>query len=304
MKTNWATTFGGENQGATRTKKLHLVLAFAGLLLATPTLLLASPALNLPAHHIQQVEMKEARSPDYTQWQNFLTFSNTTTRVPLARSAVRRIAGLEDFHTGFDPASLKLCWLKEGELLWICWTTHSLGSGHYMYDGHVVLQLRGDSIRELFRDHFSSAARGGWAAEHCASLEIGYDDKAMRFTFTRRTLEVNGDTKPPKVSLPFLTVIQGDNGTMYLSKVNTIDTWHYKLAGDRLKFLGGTTALDLGEDQQPFEEIVKSFHVSRAALEKLNPALRSQSQASGVVLLDTKLKAYQTSSHDGLPLEK
>jgi len=265
--------------------------------------------LDLTAHRIEQANehSKPYQGGVWTEWQNVLVFSNSNISTPLARSGIVRFGS--DFHEdhGFDPASLKLQWLKEGELLWISWTTFYLGSGGYTHDGHVVLQIRSGQARELFRNHFESVAKGGWGAQYFSSLKITYDDRDRTFTFSRRNTEINGDMGTPKIPnpYPFTTAFTNDDGQIgFGSKVHTLKTWQYKLAGNRLKFMRGTEAIDLGHEMQPIEEIVEGFHINRAALEAMNPALRGQREATGIVLIRRELKPYETSSDDGLRGDK
>lgn len=252
--------------------------------------------LDLTTYRIEQVQNKNAEpydGPDWIERRNFLIFSNSTIRVPLARSAVAQ----SDSLYGFDPASLKLHWLKQNELLLISWTTFRLGSGGYTRDGNVILQIHDDQGRELFRDHILSVAKGGWAAQNFSSLKITYNDSDKKFKFSRRSIAINGDTGTPdaRPPFPFTTTFTNDDGeACYISEVHTIDTWRYKLAGSKLKFMDGSSAVDLRNEAQPIEEIVKGFHVTRAALEWMNPGIRGQQEATGVVLLDKKLKRYET----------
>lgn len=258
--------------------------------------------LDLATYRIEQVRDKNAApldGPDWIAWQNFLVFSNSNIRIPLARSATWRF---EDNH-GFDPASLKLVCLKYDELYLLSWTTFRLGSGGYTHDGNVIFQFQGGKGHELFRDHIESVAKGGWLSQDFASLKITYNDSDRTFKLTRRSTAINGDMGVPDIRhpLPFTTTFTNDEGQVgYVSRVHTIDTWDYKLAGNKLKFLRGCSAVDVGNEAQPIEEIVKGFHITRAALELMNPAIRGQHTVTGVVLLDKKLKPYEVSSYDGL----
>jgi hypothetical protein len=71
-----------------------------------------------------------------------------------------------------------------------------------------------------------------------------------------------------------------------------------------LKFLRGNSAVNLGDEVQPIEDIIKSLHVTNAALVLMNPGLRGQRAATGVVILNEKLKPYEMSSDDGLGGDK
>jgi hypothetical protein len=261
--------------------------------------------LDLTAYRIDQVLNKNDVPYDgsnWRAWQNFLVFSNSNIRLPLARSAV---APGENY--GFDPASLKLQWLKQDKLLLISWTTFHLGSGGYTHDGNVILQIHGDQGRELFRDHIESIAKAGWAAQEFSSLKIAYNDSDRTFKFTRRNTAINGNMGVPDIRrpYPFTTTFTNDAGEAgYISKVHMIDTWHYKLVGSRLKFLRGSSAVDVGDEAQPIEEIVKGFDITRAALELMNPGIPGQQEATGVVFLNKKFKAYEISSDDGLHGDK
>ena len=263
----------------------------------------------MAAYRIEQVQNNNAAPhfdvPNLTkkEWHNLLVFSNSSIRVPLARSGLFDFGGVPREDIGFDPASLKLEWLKEDELLWISWTTFRLGSGGYTHDGHVILQIQGDQSRELFRDCFESIAKGGWAAQYYSSLNISYSESTRIFTFSRRSTAINGNMGVPDIRhpFPFTTTFTNDDGQVaYISKVHTIGRWHYKPAGSKLKFLRGSSAVDLGDEAQQIEEIVKGFHITRAALELMNPGIRGQHKATGVVFLDKKLEPYETSSDDGL----
>jgi hypothetical protein len=68
--------------------------------------------------------------------------------------------------------------------------------------------------------------------------------------------------------------------------------------------LRGSSAVDVGDEAQPIEEIVKGFDITRAALELMNPGIRGQQEATGVVFLNKKFKAYEISSDDGLHGDK
>jgi hypothetical protein len=268
----------------------------------------AASKLDLAAYRIERFQITNAVSlagSSFTAWQNnFLVFSNSNIRVPLARSAA--VQFLEDTN-GFDPASLKLQWLKPDELLLISWTTFYLGSGGYTHDGNVILQIRGGQARELFRDHIESVAKGGWAAQQFTSLKIAYNDTSKTLQFTRSHTDINGDMGVPDIRrpYPFTTIFTNDSEEAgYISIVNTIDTWDYKLAASKLKFLRGSSAVDVGDDGQPVEEIAKGFNITRAALELMNPGLRGQHTATGVVILNEKLKPYQVSDDDGLGGDK
>ena len=269
----------------------------------------AAADLDLAAHRVEQVQNQHAtanESPDWTEWQNFLVFTNANIRIPLARAAVARYGADSHENYGFDPASLKLQWLKEGELLWISWTTVHRGSGGYTHDGHVILQVHANRPRELFRDCFQSIAQAGWRSKYYSALKISYDDDRT-FTLSRRTTEINGDMGTPKrpSSLPFTTTFTNDDGEPgYISRVSTIESWRYKLAGTKLVFIDGTKAVDLDKEAQPLEEIVNGFGLSRATLERMNPVLNGQHKATGIVLINRQLKQYETASYDGLHGDK
>jgi hypothetical protein len=269
----------------------------------------AASKLDISAYRIEQVPNKNA-VPYYgtvrAEWQNFLVFSNSNIRLPLASAGAEFGVGSPQDH-GFDPASLKLQWLREGELLLISWTTLFLGTGGYTHDGHVILQIRDGQSRELFRDYFESVAKGGWAAEDFLSLEITYDDNHKTFQFVRQHESVNGNDGMPdtRYPLPFTEIFTNDSGGVgYISRVKTIDTWHYQLAGGRLKFLDGAEALDLTDEPQMVEEIVKGFRIGRASLDAMNPKLRDRSEVAGIVCINQKLKPYEISGNDGLHGDK
>jgi hypothetical protein len=59
-------------------------------------------------------------------------------------------------------------------------------------------------------------------------------------------------------------------------------------------------AVDLGGDPRPIEDIVEEFRVGRAALAKLNPALRGTEVATGIVVIQEDGKPCQSSDYDGL----
>jgi hypothetical protein len=293
--------------------KLKLILCLAlvlsgGLVGCSTVSRQTATKLDLAAYRIERFQVTNDVSlagSGFTAWQNnFLVFSNSNIRVPLARSAA--VQFLEDTN-GFDPASLKLQWLKPDELLLISWTTFYLGSGGYTHDGNVILQIRGGQGRELFRDHIESVARAGWGAQDMSSLEITYNDTNRIFKFTRRHTDIYGNIGTPDIQhpYPFTTMFTNDSGEIgYISIVNTIDIWNYKLAGSKLKFLRGNSAVDVGDDGQPVEEIVKGFNITRAALELMNPGLRGQRTVTSVVILNEKLKPYQASDDDGLGGDK
>jgi hypothetical protein len=123
--------------------------------------------LDLASYRVERVKnesVSEYVPFECMEWQNFLTFSNSDFRIPLARSSATRVTADHFEQEGFDPGSLRLCWLDEDRLLWVSWTTFSRGSGGCRYDGHLILLIQGDQPRELFRDYFNSVARGGWAS--------------------------------------------------------------------------------------------------------------------------------------------
>lgn len=266
----------------------------------------ASLKLNLADHQIEQVQFQSTDAPagaDWREYQNFLVFPNSKIRIPLARSAMVQ----NELKAGFDPATLKLQWLKRDELLWISWTTLYQGSGGYTHDGNVVLQIRDGQSRELFRDHFESAARGGWMAQYYSSLKITYADRDKTFRFTRFCSEVNGDMGAPDPQHPFpftVTFTNDDGKSGYLSKVETVTTWIYKLSGNKLKFLRGSSAVDLGDEADAVYKIASGFRVTRAALETMNPRLRHRQVATGIITLSQSIEPYQVSSDDGLGGDK
>lgn len=280
---------------------LALVL-YAGLFGCSTVPRQPADTLDMAAYQIEPVRDKTAipfAEEDWTGWQNFLTFSNSNIRIPLARSAT---APFEDKY-GFDPASLKLRWLKPDELLWISWTTFYHGTGGHTYDGNVIYQIHGGQGRELFRDHIESVAKGGWASQDFKKLKMDYNDADRTFQFTRHDATVNGGVglPDPRYLHPFTDIFTNDSGEIcYRSEVDTVDTWQYQLAGSQLKFLHGTSAVDIGADGQPVEEIVKGFHVTHAALESMNPGIRGQATATGIILLNEKTQPYAVSSDDGL----
>jgi hypothetical protein len=262
--------------------------------------------VDLAAYRIEQVPDKNGAplaANDEREWQNFLVFSNSDIRVSLARSAMAK----DEPQCGFDPDTLKLQWLKPGELLWISWTTLYQGSGGYTHDGNVILQIHNGQGRELFRDYIESVARAGWLAQDYSGLEIAYHDQDKTFTFTRLHTNIEGNMGAPDLRhpLPFTATFTNDDGKVgHISEVKTIDTWHYQLAGSKLKFLRGSSAVDVGDEAQPIEEIVKGFHVTRASLDVMNPRLGGQHTTTGIVVISENLKPYEVSSDDGLGGDK
>ncbi len=234
---------------------------------------------------------------DWKAYQNFLVFPNSNIRVPLARSATE----LNQLSVGFDPTTLKLQWLKPDELLWIHWTTLYQGSGGYTHDGNAILQVGESGNRELFRDYFESVGRAGWMAQYSSCLEITYNDRRKTFRLTRSTREVWGDmgAPDPKNPLPFTVISMNDDGkAFYLSTVDTSDTWTYKLSVNKLKFLHGSSAVEVSDEAKGVEEIVTGFHVSRAELERMNPRLRLQQKVTGLVTLNENCAPYLVSTDD------
>ena len=262
--------------------------------------------LDLSAHRIERVRnesVTEYHGFHYEEWRNFLVFSNSIIRIPLARSGTTRVGSDHLEPEGFDPGTLKLRWLKEGELLSISWTTFSRGSGHYTYDGHVLLRVHDEGVDELFRDYFNSIARGGWESANYSRLAIGYDAPAGTITLARRNTGIQGGYgSPPAQNLaPFANTFTNDQGELcYLSQITTVKKWHCRLAGSTLEFIRGTTAVDLGEEVRPILDIAKGFDVERSDLESLNPLLQRAGTASGMVMLRNDLQPYAASSYDGL----
>jgi hypothetical protein len=296
---------GGEIELCTKLL-LSLALVLCGGLLGCSTASRhAATRLDLASYRIDQAN--KAARPFYepgtvvTQWQNVLVFSNSSIRVSLARSATTQASF--DSRFGFDPASLKLRWLKQDELLLISWTTLSRGSGSYTHDGNVIVQIQGEHGSELFRDCFMSYASGGWGAKDRVSLDISYNDSDRLLRLTRHRLAINGDMGAPDSGHPFpftRTFTNDDGEAGYVSVVCTVNTWHYQMEGSKLTCLRGSAALDLGDEAQPIEAIVKDSHITRSELERMNPDIRDRQETAGRVILDDKLKPYEVSSYDGL----
>jgi len=259
----------------------------------------AANHLDLTAYRIEQapaVKVKRPQGEPYdAEQQNYLVFENSDIRIPLVRSA----GDGTDERYGFDPATLKLRWLKQDELLLVTWTTFYHGSGGYTYDGNVILHIRGNRARELFRDSFESIAKAGWAAQSFVSLDIAYDDGSRTFRFTRSDIEVNGDTKAPdpQHAYPFTEIFTNDDGQVnWRSEVKTVDAWDYKLEHDKLKFVCGWHSVDLGDESRPIADIVKCFNVTRERIDSLNPDLPGRDSTIGPVLLGDACGPYMVSS--------
>jgi hypothetical protein len=281
---------------------LCLLLVLGGLTGCSTVSPQAGIVLDITAYRIEKLTDKYVDpiyGHDWKQWQNFLVFSNSNIRVRLARSAI----AMKELHYGFDPHNLKLRWLKTNELLLISWTTMSQGTGGYTYDGNIILQVDGSQLRELFRDNIESVSKAGWSSQHFSSLKTAYNDENRTLHFTLQNTEINGDTKAPnpRYPFPFTETITFDDGQVgWRSEVTTMQTWDYRVAQGKLKFLRSNASVDLGGTAQPVEEIANNFHITRAKLDSMNPGLRAQTAVSGIVFVDMNCGPYKTSLYDGL----
>jgi len=278
---------------------MYVTFAFVGLTGCLASSPHPSAKLNLAAFQIEQgpaVKLKYPQGEPYgVEQQNYLVFENSDIRIPLVRSA----GDGTDERYGFDPATLKLRWLKQDELLLVSWATFYHGTGGYTYDGNVILYIHGNRAHELFRDSFESIAKAGWADQMFISLNIAYDDPSRTFRFTRSDTEVNGDTKAPdpQHAYPFTEIFTNDDGQMnWRSEVKTVDAWDYKLERDKLRFLRGWHSVDVGDESRPIADIVKGFNVTRERIDSLNPDLPGRDWTIGLVLLGDACSPYTVSS--------
>lgn len=250
----------------------------------------AADGLDLTNYTVEKTELSvpadvrpcAAGLDEYHLFDNFLRFAGLPSRVRLARSATWNAS--HDFgRAGLDFDTLKLHWLDSERLLWITWRTTPQGNGMYTQEGHLVLLVEGEQVKELFRDsiYARGSGRDGGTACH---LQINY--KPDRKHLTLQHTHTNWT--------------RGDDLQVDPARGDTVQSvWKYRLEKAGLRFMDGERSADF-VDERPLNQLGIGMDIPVPKLIRLNPQLKTKKIVRGHVRIDDKLPEYKPEMRDGI----
>jgi hypothetical protein len=282
--------------------------ALALIVLATAV---PAAALDLTVWHR---EREPISAPDdggcktFAAWRNVLRFDGVATPVPLAGESECTHDPLngrdrEADRRGLDANTIEVTRLAPNRLVWIRWSTVSLGSGRYIHDGHVILAVDGESLREIFRTNYESYAKSRAGMYESTQLTAAFDAEAsiLMLVESDEYYQHSADDVGNDWSTSPLTV-QEDEGE-YFTKLVGRKKWHHRVEGTRLRYLHGREWVDLGDYGFPVDEVARQFEVERTQLLRLNPGRDTKSVWKGRVAV-RDLPAYVPDLDDGFCVDK
>jgi uncharacterized protein YceK len=235
---------------------------------------------------------------EFHLFQNVLRFQWAESDIDIARSASMRPLvdmGLEQ--AGFDPESLRIQWLDPGRLFWMKWETFPQGQGRYSKQGHLVLQIDGGSLKELFRDSIYAYGSGGMLDSSKVDLDIRYDPSIRELSLVRTTV-LRGSSDEKRLFMEDqLTTDQGD--TIYFGENSTQTVWRYRIENGRLRFVSGDYSAQLPKERSVLD-VAEAFQTSAAKLRRLNPKLNDTDRVSGTLVLEDRIGPYAHQNDDGI----
>lgn len=235
---------------------------------------------------------------EYHLLNNVLQFEWFKSEIYVARSAsMRPLAdrGLE--LVGFDPESLKIQWLDPGRLIWLKWGTFPHGQGRYSKQGHLILQLDGEKVKELFRDSIYAYGRGGLLDSSQVDLNIRYDSSIPGLSLVRTEVQRGSSDKKGLFEDHEWTTDQGN--TIYFGESRTRTVWRYRIENGQLRFVSGERYADLPKACSVLD-LAEAFRVPAAKLRRLNPKLKSTDHTSGTLIVDAMIGPYAHEKDDGI----
>ena len=256
------------------------------------------PTVDVPGiFSIKNCEIEQLRLPkrsrlvSETTWINVAHFPEINTRIPLSRTSASRPTKLVDGREyvaryGFDPSTFKLRW-----------RTFPRGSGIYMHDGNIVLQVYRGSVCEIFRDSFCSVGRDGWKNGESSRLDIGYEPDSNELVLRKQIRAVTGRETP----IPMGRKGHTDDGvTVYFRTVTTLKTWRYRVIPFGLRYESSHEELLLGDSVYGIAAVAAMAGVAIENLRRDNPDLRESDTCTGTVVLRPYINAYRASRYDAL----
>ncbi len=247
----------------------------------------------------QEAEFWNAHCEQYRKWMNVLIIEGSRTSLDLAETAscLDRVHPEGD-HRGLNPEKITIGWLDPGKLLWIRWRTFFLGSGGYVYDGHLVVVRDGRKLTKVFQTTFPSSASVGLMNYSHTSMEIRFDSTSSVLTIRQTQVDSGSRRSNPKA--PLFVRHEMDNGVIYVREKKVFRQWAYILQDTHLTYANGFEYADLGEREHPLREVSEGFNIETPKLIALNPRQRSGNICAGAILLDNALAPYQGPTMDPL----
>ena len=238
---------------------------------------------------------------EFHLFQNVLRFQWAESDIDIARSASMRPLvdmGLEQ--AGFDPESLRIQWLDPGRLVWMKWETFPQGQGRYSKQGHLVFQIDGGSLKELFRDSIYAYGSGGMLDSSKVDLDIRYDPSIQELSLVLTTVQRGSSDEKRLFMEDHLTTDQGN--TIYFGEGRTQTVWRYRIENGRLRFVSGDYSAQLPKERSVLD-VAEAFQTSAAKLRRLNPKLMDTDRVSGTIVLEDLIGPYAHQNDDGICTE-
>ena len=157
----------------------------------------------------------------------------------------------QDAQSLTGPDGFNVCWLIDGQIIWLSWRTPPQGNGVYYDEIHIITDVSGGLATELRRVQFPANGNQGIGNRQHLDVEYTYNEETRLISESlRRT-----DTRLFDHPFPLATKIDGIGP--YLLEENLEQVFKYSVHPDRLIVRDKGLVLDLGEEKKALEEVAR-----------------------------------------------
>ena len=267
----------------------------------------AEPAQDLPRYTL----IASLISHDEHRLEYSLQFQDTSDTFDLAPLICPVEDGIVSRTTcqGFDEETLSMQWADQGRLLQVNWDTVPQGNGKYEATSTLLFEREPRNWRILWRDTgegpIGGLGSGGFSGY---DYTFNYNPETQDLKFSKAEGKWFVSTKPEPLTKPANSFQQDVDSDVesyewnHKAEFTQTQEWPCEVVEGKVTCGEGIAILDVGEQEFPFDELVRFLagddasqaerDTTAAKLSELNPQLRLGNVWTGQVLTSIAERSY------------